>query len=167
MFRSKWLVSLSLASLLLLAAEEPLAAQTIDPAVASLGAVMKKASTFGTGEIEIVGIVRNIGTKDFKSGAGQQSVRLYAQAPGGKPTVVKEWAFTSLKAGASVTYRYIRRWDPRRPSNPDFIMQIDLDPDLYADGNPNNDDVNQMNNRRTLAARTIDSLFDKRQPKDR
>jgi hypothetical protein len=161
MFRSKLLVSMPLASLFFLATEGGLSAQTIDPAVTSLGASVRKGAVGGRpAEIAITGTVKNIGTKDFKSSAGQQSVRLYVQAAGRTPVVVKEWAFINLKAGETLTFSVTRGWLPKRAGfNPDFFLQIDLDPDIYADGNPNNDDANQMNNRRTLTARTIDSLF--------
>ncbi|MFO0965120.1 MAG: hypothetical protein U0793_05985 [Gemmataceae bacterium] len=155
MFRSRWASAIPVATLLLLFTSHGRACAQVDPAVTDLHVIVKGPAPHGFINIEIVGTVKNIGKKAFVSSKGQQSIRLYASRSGHPPVPVLEKTFTTLKAGASITINYPRTWETEAKLLPDFILQIDLDPDIYADGNPRNDDVDQSNNRRTLTAGAI------------
>lgn len=170
MFRSRWAIATALVVLVLLApgdgdfsasvpgsmAEATAADTFVDPAIISLKANVTKLSATKV-EIEIVGTIKNNGGKTFKSGPGQQAVRLYAYPSlsfgGAKGKVLLEREFTTLKAGQHISYRYTMTWDVtpgvgRIPH--DYVFQIDYDPDIRMDGNPNNDDANLTNNKKSL-----------------
>ncbi len=159
MFRAKWTLScVAMLSLLFLGAIGTVlsaGAQVVDPAVMSLKVAVTKKLSATTADIEIVGIVKNIGTKTFKSGRGQASVRLYENVPGAKGKVVLEREITTLKADAQNTYRYTTKWDVSREFPPDYTFQIDYDPDIRIDGNPDNDDENLKNNKKSLKGSAI------------
>ncbi|MFO0965119.1 MAG: hypothetical protein U0793_05980 [Gemmataceae bacterium] len=169
MFRSRWAGAMPLAALLFLAAgneaqsidpaptESGAAADVaVDPAIVSLKVNVKKLSATKA-EVEFVGVLRNNGVKTFKSGKGQQAVRLYAYPAlsfgGSKGTVLLEREFTTLKAGRQISYRYTMTWDARPGVGHiayDYVFQIDYDPDIRMDGNGANDDADLTNNRKTV-----------------
>lgn len=159
MFRTKWtLVCVAMLSLLFLGAGDTLtggSAQVVDPAVMSLKVVVKKKLADTTADIQIIGVVKNIGTKTYKSGKGQQSVRLYENVPGAKGKVVLQRDFTTLKADAHITYIYSTTWDTSREFPADYTFQIDYDPDIRSDGNRDNDDENMKNNKKSLKGSDI------------
>lgn len=133
----------------------------IDPAVVSLKTVFKKKLGNSAAEIDIVGTVKNIGTKDFKSGKGQQSAYLYEKVPGAKPKVVAKHDFISLPSGEKFTVHYSTTWNTGTEFPPSYRLQIDYDPDIYIDGNANNDDINQKNNSKELKGATITEYVSK------
>jgi hypothetical protein len=155
-------ILMSMGALLLLCfASSTLFAQDIDPAVTNLRVIVKGKFPPTKAVIEFVGTIKNIGTKDFKSGTGQQSIRFYEKTKSGKPVVVFEKAFTSLKAGETIFCTYSRKWDLKAKNQPNVTVQIDYDPDIYADGNPANDDRNQDNNKSTVGYTTINVFVGK------
>ncbi len=127
----------------------------IDPAVTALAVKVTKKLTAFEAEIEIIGVVRNIGTEDFRSGNGQQSAQLYEENPGARPRLVAEKAFSVLKSGEFFVVKYGRRWSTSMEFPPTYRLMLSYDPDIYIDGNKRNDDVNSKNNRKTLTGTVI------------
>ncbi len=118
------------------------------------------------GNATITGTVLNVGD-DFRSGAGQQIIRLYERSLG-TPTdqpgqEVARLEFTSLDAGETLEVSFTRPWDSSSPAEgefaPEYILIIDYDPDLPIDGNVHNNDSNNANNRLLVSGHVINSMF--------
>ena len=109
------------------------------------------------GRIRITGIVDNGGTSEFLSGEGQQAINLYAD-----DTLIATQEFQNLALDETVTVEFERDWQTSTEF-PDVIVywvRISYDPDMYDDGNPDNDDCNQANNAGSKRASFINDLFD-------
>jgi hypothetical protein len=131
-----------------------------DPAVIRLN--IAKSASAGKGILNITATVKNIGSQDFVSGAGQQSVLIqsYNKAVSGPSAYerLKKRGFTRLNKGSSLTVparhelNLFIEWGHRTAHSGecqcerDIIASISLDPDIYMDANTQNDDCNQGNN---------------------
>lgn len=96
------------------------------------------------GEITIIGVVRNVGD-DFSSSTGQQSIVLYEKPIAGSETEVARTDFTDLGANETLQLPYTRTWSTSNEFPPEYILKIVYDPDIFIDGNVNNDDTNSEN----------------------
>lgn len=139
----------------------PLKVKGIDPAAIELKVVVKKKINAFEADIAIVGTIKNIGTDDFKSGKGQQSVTLNEHPQGTKSQTLVTRQFTNLKSGEQFTLEVTRRWRLSDEFPPDFSLQINYDPDIFIDGNPHNDDVNSKDNRKSLTGQAIHDQLSK------
>lgn len=125
-----------------------------DPAATAINYELLSTTTPTSGDVEITGVVRNRGTMPFTSGEGQQSVQLWE---GG--TMVASQAFTNLAVDATVEVTYERNWstqDEFRP--PSYTVLLAYDPDIYIDGNDENDDCNSNNNDFARGTAALDAL---------
>ncbi|WP_378178122.1 hypothetical protein [Aquimarina sp. SS2-1] len=139
---------------------------TIDLEATSITfSIVKDEGSDFTGTATITGTVTNIGTADFNSSTGQQSIRLYqrnlgAPAPG---DLVSTLNFTNLAAGETLTISHMRSWNSSSPAEgefpPDYRIVLDYDPDIFIDGNERNDDENLTNNDITVSGSGINELF--------
>jgi hypothetical protein len=112
------------------------------------------------GRVRITGIVKNQGGADFASGAGQQAIRFYEKSPGGGDTMLEEKAFTNLARNQEIRTRSIERaWTASTEYPPSYEVRIDYDPDIFADGNDNNDDCNMNNNTKEFTGERISAMF--------
>ena len=100
------------------------------------------------------------------SNPGQQSLYLYQDQMGGasSPAPVARSDFQNLAPDQTVALSWSRNWDASSPSEgefpPSFRAQIMYDPDIYMDGNDQNDDCGPPdNNRRNLDGRLINDRF--------
>ncbi|HQC38406.1 MAG: hypothetical protein PHX90_03475 [Thermotogota bacterium] len=130
--------------------------------------IIRRDSPF-RGRIRITAVVKNITLKDFSSGPNQAVALLYqmpsyvpcSSATGGTVLVQKE--IRTLAAGATIVLVYERDWDSSSPNEGEFPncyrLMISLDPDIYLDGNPDNDDCSQNNNRVDRSGADINALF--------
>jgi hypothetical protein len=118
--------------------------------------VSAKSELIGTVKIE--GVVRNAGTSDYTSNANQQIALLYEQIPGGNPKLVKRQPFQNLPVNATVKVFYERRWNKSDEFPPTYTLVISFDPDIYIDGNNNNDDSNTANNKLSKSGEAINAL---------
>lgn len=109
----------------------------------------------GTGTIRLTGTVRNIGLRTFDSSAGQQSAQVWEGS-----TVVATEPFTDLAPNESLTVTYETTWTRSSEFQADYTLRIAYDPDIFIDGNEQNDDCNTEDNERTLSATQINSEFD-------
>ncbi|WP_179020428.1 hypothetical protein [Winogradskyella forsetii] len=118
------------------------------------------------GTATITGIVKNIGD-DFNSGAGQQTISLYERSLG-TPTnqsgnLVASLNFETLAANETLEVSYSRPWNSSSPAEgefpPEYILVISYDPDLFLDGNLNNDDTNTANNEILVSGSLINTMF--------
>ncbi len=93
-----------------------------------------------SGRMRVTGTIRNRGNADFESGKNQAGVHLYRD---GIP--IASQTFESLKAGEtlSVSHEFT---GPGGDIPPTFKLMIMYDPDIFIDGNPNNDDAVATNN---------------------
>ena len=122
----------------------------IDPAVVALRVDVKRQVSPSTADIEIVGVVQNIGSEDFLSTANQQSVQLYQKTPGAADRMLLKKEFLNLKSGQKVEVRHRLQWSTSVEFPANYLVMISYDPDITLDGNPNNDDVKRADNRRQL-----------------
>jgi len=137
--KSKWICVISLASLVLLAANNVVEAAR-DPAVISFGPTYISPEPFG--HICLIGIVLNIGNEAFLSSPSQQGVYLYD----GRHLVAHQ-PFRDLAPGQPVI---INACTTRYHGTHVYTLMIGYDPDIYMDGNPANDDSSTSNNKRRL-----------------
>jgi hypothetical protein len=147
----------------------PFPRDCMDPAAVEIRFdIVRRYSQF-RGRIRITGVVKNIGSKAFQSGPGQAKAYLY-QLPPGVPcpnatggTVVAEKGFTNLAPGAVITVSWERDWNSSSPSEGEFPncyrLLISYDPDIYIDGNDNNDDCNQNNNKKDRSGTEINDML--------
>lgn len=111
-----------------------------------------------SGTVKIEGVVRNAGTSDYTSNANQQIALLYEQILGGKTTLVARQPFKDLAVNATVKVSFTRQWDKSQEFPPTYTLIISFDPDIYIDGNNNNDDSNTANNKISKSGEAINAL---------
>ncbi len=126
--------------------------------------IVNRTSQFD-GRVRITGIVKNVGSKAFKSGPHQAKAYLYQLPPGAATggTMVAQREFTNLAAGATFSLTYERNWRSSSPAEgefpPSYRLLITYDPDIYMDNNKDNDDCNQGNNKKDRSGSEINDLF--------
>ena len=114
--------------------------------------VSQQSTTMGT--VRIDGVVQNKGGSTFDSSPDQQSVQLYDGT-----TLLAQEDFEDLAVGATVTVSYTVEWNTNSEFPPTYTVLIALDPDIFMDGNPNNDDCPTSDNARQLTPSEINDLF--------
>lgn len=125
----------------------------MDPAVATVEVeVLEKDGS--TGRIRITGTVINVGLQTFDSSEGQQAVELVESN-----TVVATTTFVDLETAEEVTVTYETAWNSASEFLPDYTVRLSYDPDIFIDGNEENDDCRTANNSRTLTAAEINEVF--------
>lgn len=126
--------------------------------------IVRKYDQF-KGRIRITGVVKNIGSKDFRSLPGQRqaSAHLYEGIPGGSFTLRAQKPFADLNRGAEIRVTYERNWNISSPSEgefpPTYRLLIVYDPDIRMDDTKDNDDCNNRNNKKERSGADIRSLF--------
>lgn len=133
-----------------------------DPAAIELRfSIVSRSSQFRA-RVRITGVVKNIGNKNFQSGPNQASAYLYEIPMGGTPILRAQQAIVNLATGASIELNYERDWDASSPNEgefpPNYRLTIGLDPDIYMDGNTNNDDCSQENNNKERNGMEMNTL---------
>ena len=111
-----------------------------------------------SGTVKIEGVVRNAGTSAYTSNANQQIALLYEQDPGGKPRLVGRQPFQNLPVNATVKVSHTRAWNRSNEFPPTYTLIISFDPDIYIDGNNNNDDPNTANNKISKSGEAINAI---------
>lgn len=138
--------------------EEPTRELNIDLAVHSLEFEIEKTQEF-VGIVTITGIIKNIGD-DFRSSEGQQAVHLLEKPAGsGKSIMLDMLEFTDLDAGETLEVSFQREWYAGMEFPPSFIVRLSYDPDIYIDGNEQNDDSNTDNNAIERSGQEISEMF--------
>ena len=81
---------------------------------------------------------------------------------GGIPKVVAYQTFQYLKVNQKIIFSYTREWSKGSPAEgefpPRYKLVISYAPDLYTDGNRNNDDFNTLNNEFEKSGSEINSM---------
>lgn len=130
----------------------------IDPAATKLDFQIVSRTAQFRGRVRVTATVKNVGHLAYVSRAGQQSAYLYSDN-----TLVAQRSFINLAVGQSFTFSYERQWDASSPSEgefpPNYRVVIGYDPDIYIDGNSQNDDCSNSNNNRLRSGRDINALF--------
>lgn len=114
------------------------------------------------GTVKIEGVVKNVGRGNYTSGDNQQTVLLYEEVPGLSPKLVASRNFQNVPVNGTVSVSFTRNWRTSDEFPPSYIIMIVFDPDIYIDGNDNNNDANSANNRITKPGSAINSLNWKR-----
>jgi hypothetical protein len=140
-----------------------------DPAAHDLQfRIVRRTSQFA-GRIRITGIVKNIGSKAFNSGPNQAKAYLYelpagvppASATGGR--IVAQREIRNMPPGATINLSYERNWNSSSPAEGEFPnsyrLLISYDPDIYMDGNEDNDDCKQNNNKKDRSGTEINDML--------
>lgn len=132
----------------------------IDLTASSINFTVTNCKDRFNGTVKIEGVVKNTGGLAWTSGTNQQSALLY-EDNGGRLQLVASQSFQNLAPGAMVKVSYTRSWNRSSPAEgefpPKYVLVIGFDPDIYIDGNDNNDDSNYSNNRLTKSAAEINS----------
>jgi hypothetical protein len=106
------------------------------------------------GRVRITGVVKNAGSAAYISGPRQQSILLYEDA-----RLVASAPFQNLAVGQEVRVSFVRDWYSGWEFPPTYRLIIAYDPDIYLDGNPNNDDCNAANNSLSRSGFDVQALF--------
>lgn len=132
----------------------------IDLTASSINFTVTNCKDRFNGTVKIEGVVKNTGGLAWTSGANQQSVLLY-EDNGGRLQLVATQSFQNLAPGAEIKVSYSRAWNRSSPAEgefpPKYVLVIGFDPDIYIDGNDNNDDSNYSNNRLTKSASEVNT----------
>jgi len=107
--------------------------------------------------VKIEGVVKNTGTLNYTSGANQQVALLY-ENKAGHSTLVATRVFQNLTPGQEVRVNFTRQWYKGEEFPPTYTLIVSYDPDIYLDGNDNNDDSNNANNRLEKSGSEISAL---------
>ena len=137
---------------------EKLLKRGIDLAVSEIRfSILNRKDNFG-GTVKIEAVVKNVGSLNYSSGANQQVVLLYEDVPGAASRLVASRTFQNLPVNGSTIVSYSRAWRISDEFPPSYTAVIVFDPDIYIDGNTNNDDENNSNNRLTRQGSDINGL---------
>ncbi|MEZ5009255.1 MAG: hypothetical protein R2753_14025 [Chitinophagales bacterium] len=112
-----------------------------------------------SGTVKITGIVVNTGTTDFVSGTNQQAIVLDEVPIAGSPVEKVRLPFARLNAGDTLRISYDRAWSLSNEFPPSFKVSLTYDPDIFIDGNENNDDNDLTNNSITKTGYDIHNSF--------
>lgn len=119
-----------------------------------------------SGTATITGKIKNIGDK-YMSNPNQQAIYLYERSLGTLTTqlgtLVAQQNFQNLEINETAEVTFSRTWNSSSPAEgefpPEYILIISFDPDLYIDGNVNNDDTNHNNDELLVSGSAINDLF--------
>src|SRR5690606_31700745 len=102
---------------------------------------------------------KNIGD-DYRSSEGQQEVLLLERPSGPTKNIVLERKeFVNLDKGETIEVSFTREWYAGMEFPPSFIVRIGYEPDIYLDGNKQNDDSNNGNNAIERSGQEISDMF--------
>lgn len=135
----------------------PVACIGPDPRAKTIEYSLVNRTSATTADILIKGEVDNIGTENYVSGVGQQSIQLWEDT-----TMVAEESFQNLAVGATVTVEYRRSWSISGEEFPPdhYQLVISYDPDIRDDGVTTNDDCRLTNNSIYRSTAGIATLFE-------
>ena len=127
-----------------------------DPRAMEIRYSLISSSSPFTGTVRIAGVVSNWGLSPFESSQGQQSVLLYEG-----DELVGQQDFSELPVNGAVEVTYERTWNIAEEfRQTSYTVIVDYDPDIFIDGNPNNDDCNLADNDLTRSSAGLDALFE-------
>lgn len=104
--------------------------------------------------VKVTGIVTNIGSKEYRSNVGQQSVNLYI----GRNWVNTKDNITSIAPSESVSVSYTMDFHLANEFPETAKVSISYDPDILNDGNPMNDDCTTANNTATRSMADVHDI---------
>lgn len=130
-----------------------------NPAVISIDFNLVSQDSDSTGTVEIVGAVENLGSGTFDSSAGQQAVQIWAGQSLTSLSMLASQSFEDLAPGAQVTVSHEVQWNTSNEFPPIYRVILSYDPDIYIDGNDNNDDCATSDNALQRDGSEINNLF--------
>lgn len=111
--------------------------------------VLRRTSRFA-GRVRISGVVRNVGTVTFQSGARQATAYLFE----GRRVVARQ-ELRRLTPGQEVRLSITRSWSQTNEFPPSYKLLISWDPDIHMDGNPSNDDERRNNDSKVVTGHSM------------
>lgn len=132
----------------------------VDLAAYQINVSVISASSDTKAKLKIEGVVKNVGRLAYSSAAGQQVALLYEEVPGSAPRLMATRNFQNLAVNASTSLSFTKEWDKKAYAEfpPNYYLIVTFDPDLYIDGNNNNDDAVAANNKITKPGSDINSM---------
>lgn len=132
----------------------------IDLAAYEIKVTVISASSDSKAKLKIEGRIKNVGRLNYSSGAGQQVALLYEEVPGTAPRLMATKNFQNLAVNASTSFYFTKSWDKTANAEfpPNYFLIVTFDPDLYIDGNNNNDDAVATNNKITKPGSEINEM---------
>ena len=131
-----------------------------DPYVDEIKYELVSASpAYQGGVVRIIAVVKNKGTAPFISGQGQQSIQIF-ETDNYISNLVHQQEFVNIELDGTIEAVYQTNWsrgDEFRP--PFYKVMIAYDPDIFIDGNPQNDDCNLGNNQLIRDTSGLDTFF--------
>jgi hypothetical protein len=130
----------------------------IDLAAEKIDFFIERKKDQFNGTIRVEGTVRNVGRRTYTSGTGQQVAVLYEMIAGGATRAVGSVSFRNVAPNAMIKVYYTRTWRTSDEFPPTYKLVIGFDPDLYIDGNVDNDDSNAANNEVSRSGADVNAL---------
>ncbi len=94
-------------------------------------------------EVRVTGVIKNVGSQTYTSGANQQSINLYLDRT---LMMQRKTGLTSLAPGATASVSFVTEFYKNNEFPPTAKVVISYDPDIKNDGNSMNDDCRNANN---------------------
>ncbi len=130
--------------------------QAPDPRAKEIEYSLVNLTGTGQGVVLIKGTAHNYGTEAYLSSPGQQALQLWENG-----VMVATQDFEDLAVDETVTIEYQRSWTKGGEFMPaQYELIVTYDPDIFDDGNSDNDDCRLYNNSLIRGTAGIDSLFD-------
>jgi hypothetical protein len=126
-----------------------------NPAAVRIDFSIVEQTSDTTGRVMIVGVIENLGSGMYSSSPGQQNVRLLENT-----TEVASEDFEVMATGDFVMVSYTRDWDTSNEFPPVYRVAITYDPDIFIDGNSENDDCATSDNAFQRDGGEINALFE-------
>ena len=124
-----------------------------NPAVTAMTVEVLEKDGF-TGRVRITAVATNAGLQAVDSAEGQQALQIWQ----GNAVLATE-SFVDLEPGESVTVSVETDWNTAAEFVSDFIGRLSYDPDIFIDGNEENDDCRTVDNELTLPAVQVNEQF--------
>ncbi len=112
-----------------------------------------------TGTVRITGVAENTGSGVFDSSAGQQSLQLYSGQSLNSLTLLETQEFVDVMPGEQIMVTHTMSWSTTDEFPPLFQAVLSYDPDIYIDGNDDNDDCATSDNAVQRDGSEINDLF--------
>ncbi len=106
----------------------------------------------GADNIWLDAVIHNNGSVPFISQSTQQMVTFYH---GERVLLSRPWGVWQIPPGANIFENHIVHWDRASEFPAGFTAAIIYDPDIFIDGNPQNDDCVMTNNKSSV---TVDEV---------
>lgn len=130
-----------------------------NPAVTAIDFTLVSQESDSSGTVRITGTAENLGSGTFNSSAGQQSLQIWAGPSLTSLTLLASQDFEDLAPGEQVMVTFDVDWNTSMEFPPIYRVILSYDPDIYIDGNDQNDDCATSDNALQRDGSEINDLF--------